>query len=269
MTRRLVHGMAVLFVSAVAAFATSQNPFVDIRETETHTAKVDFFRGTTLGTLAMMPNVRSTREVPVEHTYIRFPSSGRYSVSRSTMSGDDWWFVINHRTTVLGPNATYMGVLIAKLFETELDRPLQLFRNPGWRRSTDDVLPLLSRGFRSIHDFLQLQEEGQRQATFEEEFGVWHANPYGNADESSWDDRDRWLTRQSVEQCFRSTGSELSQGNMVMYDARLIGFQTTSKTNSPSPVHWNMNTAGVNVLYIKTFSPIRGDFGGEYCVAID
>ena len=265
---RLVYWSTVAVATGIVAVAPGNTAaqFGDPGTPDVYTSKRSFFERSGFGALAVMPHVTSESEAANEYEYIALPSSGRYDITHPEGTIPNWWFIVNHRSGSRASTAyTYVGVFIAKRLESPQRDSVELFRNAEWLR-LGDTLDAFNDNYQSRTDFFELQDSTSRQESFEQEFGNWHAIPDKDNDESSWLERDNWLSRARVAACFSAVGGTRPTDDNVYYQARLIRFRVTRGLNSRQPVAWEVTLDDADAFFLKTFSPEGIDMDREYCV---
>ena len=281
MTRKLAGwGTAAVAIVAMTASETSAQ-FGEQRDVEIYSSKRSFFERSGFGALALMPHVTSKPEAAIEFEYITLPRSGRYRMRHPDASSGspDWWFIVNHRRGAGASRLhTYVGVFVAKRLEESQGGVLELYRNAGWRRLEEAELRPEETEFEEVQleefkdnypyltEFFELQNSTSTLEPFEQRFGGWHAIPDADASESSWLERDNWLSRDRVDECFRAIGTARPTGENIYFQARLIRFQVTMGLNSRRPVAWSVDLEDADAFYLKTFSPEGINIDREYCV---
>lgn len=237
------------------------NTFRIEQETEPESRRSGFLRLDT-GVMAMMPGVSSRNGADHAKDYEVFPRSGFYRLEEA------WnWFIVNHRIqdTEGTPEPTYVGILVAKVLDGPLERHLQLLRNKELWEPEDEGF---DEDYPSTSGFWQRHAESEELdlSVFEEEFGPWHATL--EEELHTWDRAAAWKPTQ--EDCWsrlREDGREIWD-DQVYVQARLIAFTPTTSPYSGNPVVWRLALRNASAVYIRTFSPKRVDFSGQYCIEL-
>ncbi len=238
-----------------------------------------------------MPRIYSREEANTARRYNTLSPRAcirRTSFSRRQTDSAPWWFIFNHRDSERASDHTYMGLLVVKRMREPQLKPLQLFRNIGWREPKEEFSAQYDQDL--LGQFPTLHQKEQEGA-FRKAFGRWHAAL--NTELSSWDHREYWPSMydartfpkanrpdvRTARRCFeeidrrREEIGERRRYSGLFYQARLIQFQVTPKTDSHHPVVWSIRLGSqqnpiVDAFFISTFSPLGNAFSNKYCVEI-
>ena len=209
----------------------------DVIEFDRLISRERFYSSYPPGTLAFLPQVTKSEDAEFAGQWDLLVRSGRYRVALR----DQYCFVLNHRDPKRKGRRAYVaiGAISVLPSRTRPVRPISMFRNQGWSRSSDPEeylrdndlpkhVPLTLETFVGAHNQGDLKENDRLLVH------RWHGQ-YGDGE--SWLDRDFWVNAASVNAELASSlaGYEKEKPDL-RFDAKLLQFAFTGKNDSNLPV---------------------------------
>lgn len=265
---KLVRYLTIAMAVAIfrPCYAGEKINFVPVRGVGT------FYVSTPPGSVAFIPYATTETGARKAVEFHKFGRPGAYKIRRQ----DSYWFIVNHKTNN-EPEATYLGVEVIAIYPSGVpaQTPVFLRRNANWNIPGDRNVNGKSdkrKAFadRTMDQFFSYHHEESKRDDMGKIFFNWHGYP-ANSIRDSWDNRTRWQPSKDLRSDeFRNSFAipTPSDANM-MVNGMLIGFETTAKNVSRTPVLFGFDGAAPIAAYLKIFSPDAPAFDREYFLTFE